>query len=176
MLIAAFQESGDKASLEVLVRQHIGRVRSMIFSMVLNEADADDLTQEVFLRVAQALGGFRKKARFSTWLFRIAMNTTNDFLRKKQRSPIASETELPALVAGDPVPSDQLAIREADAQISTALAALSPRLRAAITLTAIHDLETAEAARIENCTVAVMYWRVHQARQLLKAKLKGQLS
>lgn len=174
-LVAEFQQTGERACLETLIGKHIGKVRAMIYPMVLNDADADDLTQEVFSRVVHALGGFRNTARFSTWLYRIVMNTTTDFLRKKQRMPITTEKDLPTLVDQGALPSDQLTGRETDIQITEALASLSPCLRAAITLTAIHGLEPAEAARIEGCAIATLYWRVHQARRLLRKKLGGRL-
>jgi len=147
----------------------------MIYHMVLNDADADDLTQEVFIRVVHAIGGFRRTARFSTWLYRIAMNTTTDFLRKKQRKPVATEKDLSTLIDNGASPPDQLTARETDTQITEALASLSPCLRAAMTLTAIHGLKAAEAARIEDCAIAIMYWRIHQARRLLRKKLGGRL-
>jgi RNA polymerase sigma-70 factor (ECF subfamily) len=62
-------------------------VRSMLYQMVLNDADADDLTQEVFLRVVRGLGQFDGRARFPTWLYRIVMNTARTFLGKKGKSP-----------------------------------------------------------------------------------------
>lgn len=170
-LVADFQQMGKRDCLEALIRRHIGKVRAMIYPMVLNDADADDLTQEVFMRVAQAIGGFRQTARFTTWLYRIAMNTTVSFLRTRRRAPAACETDLSALVDQNPVPPDQLAVQETEIRITKALASLSPRLRAAITLTAIHGMEAAEAAKIEGCALATFYWRIHQARRLLKNKL-----
>lgn len=174
-LIVDFKQGGNQTCLETVIKRHIGKVRAMIYHMVLNDADADDLTQEVFIRVVHAIGGFRNTARFSTWLYRIVMNTTTDFLRKKQRMPITTEKDLPTLVDKGAMPPDQLAIRETDNQIAEALALLSPCLRAAITLTAIHGLKAAEAARIEGCAIAIMYWRIHQARRLLRKKLGGKL-
>jgi len=173
-LVSDFQQTGDRACLEALIKQHIGKVRAMIYPMVLNHADADDLTQEVFIRVVRAIGGFRSTARFSTWLYRIAMNTATDFLRKKQRRPL-TEDDLSTLVDQKALPPGQLTDREADIQITAALALLRPCLRAALTLTAIHGLEPAEAARIEGCATATMYWRIHQARRLLQKKLGGKL-
>ena len=67
-LVERFRDSGDLGHFDELVRRHIGPVRRMAFSMVLNHADADDLTQEVFLRVARGIGNFRGQAKFSTWL------------------------------------------------------------------------------------------------------------
>lgn len=174
-LIADFKRAGDRTFLETLIKRHIGKVRAMIYHMVLNDADADDLTQEVFIRMAHAICGFREASSFPTWLYRIALNTTVSFLRKKQRMPVATETDLAVLVDGAALPNDQIAANETDCLIAKALASLSPRLRAAISLTALDGLEAAEAARIENCSLATMYWRIHHARRLLRKKLESLL-
>ena len=174
-LVTDFQQTGNTDSLETLIRRYIGKIRALIYPMVLNDADADDLTQEVFILVVRAIGGFQRKSRFSTWLYRIAMNTTNSFLRKKQRIPPATDSDLPTLIDQAPIPPDRLAMLEIDHNISEALASLSPCLRAAINLTAIHGLKAVEAARIAGCSIAVLYWRVYQARRLLRMKLRKQL-
>lgn len=172
-LIADFKQGGDRACLEAVIKRHVGKVRAMIYHMVLNDADADDLTQDVFIRMVNAICGFREASSFSTWLYRIAMNTTVGFLRKKQRMPVATESDLTVLVDGAALPHDKVSADETDGLIAKALASLSPRLRAAISLTAIQGLEAAEAARIEGCALATMYWRIHHARRLLRKKLEG---
>lgn len=172
-LIADFKRRGDRTCLEIIIKRHIGKVRAMIYHMVLNDADADDLTQEVFVRMVHAISGFRKKSGFPTWLYRIAMNATISFLRKKQRLPVTTETDLAGLIDSAALPHDKVSANETDGLITKALSSLSPRLRAAISLTAIHGLEVAEAARIEGCALATIYWRIHHARRLLRKKLES---
>lgn len=171
-LVAAFRTTGEIRALNGLAERHIPRVRALLHQMVLNEADADDLTQEVFLRAFHGLEGFEGRSRFSTWLYRIAMNTARTFLRSRTRTPACRGEELaeePDRGGGGP---DQAAMaRELDADIEAALGSLSPTLRAAIVLTAIHGLNGREAARIEGCATATMYWRVHKARKILKRQL-----
>ena len=80
-LVDDFQQTGEMRNLDELVHRHIGKVKAMIYPMVLNQADADEITQDVFIRMANGVTGFQNKAMFSTWLYRIAMNTTHSFLR-----------------------------------------------------------------------------------------------
>ena len=176
-LVRQFQTSGATADLEVLFGRHMTRVRQMIFPIVLNASDADDLAQEVFIRAARSLHDFRGEARFSTWLNRIAINTSLTFLRSRRRKPdFAGEEELAVQPAPHVSPSRAAAHGELDAAIESALARLAPELRAALTLTAIHGLKPAEAAASLGCLTSTLYWRVHQARKLLRAELQDHLS
>ena len=170
-LVDRFMETGEICYLNELVRKHISKVRAMIYPMVLNNADADDLTQEVFLRVTRSIADFRKKASFSTWLYRITMNTTHSFLRKKSRNPVAHDIEPSEQPDSSSNPAGAMITEETDSQISHALASLSPSLRSAITLTAIHGMSVKEAAVADGCLAATMYWRVHEARKILRRKL-----
>jgi RNA polymerase sigma-70 factor, ECF subfamily len=171
-LIAEYRQSGDTGCLDELVVRHTGKVRAMIYTMVLNEADADDLTQEVFLRAVRHIGSFRREARFSTWLYRIAVNTTRSHL-KRRRSPLdgfnGDQPESAGPLALEP--DNAIMNGELDGEISRALAGLPPDLRAAITLTVIQGMDVREAASVAGCLRATMYWRVHEARKRLKRRL-----
>jgi RNA polymerase sigma-70 factor, ECF subfamily len=172
VLVEQFVDTGDSRHADELVGRHLGKVRAMIYAMVLNNADADDLAQATFSKAFAALPRFRREARFSTWLYRIAMNTVRDFLRRRARNPVDARDDIPDVPARSASPDDSLMNREEDALVASALAALSPPLRAAITLTAIQGLSVTEAAHIEGCLTATLYWRVHHARKLLKKSLE----
>ena len=174
-LVDEFRDSGVISHLDELVRRHIGKVRAMVYPIVLNDADADDVTQEVFLRVVNGLAGFRKRARFSTWLYRITMNTVRSFVKKRGVSPLRHLSDPPDAADSAPGPAVRVAAGELDAQITDALAKLSPSLRSAITLTKIHGMSVRQAAEAEACLAATMYWRVHEARRVLRTKLDGQM-
>lgn len=171
-LAAMFTESGEMRYFDELVRRHAGKVRAMIYPMVFNDADADDLTQEVFLRIVNNIRLFRKESLFSTWLYRIVMNTTRSHLRRKVRTPVDFREEVPEWSDSMPSPDRILMAGETGEQVERAMAELSPILRAAITLTAIHGMSVGEAAKVEGCLAATMYWRVHEARRLLRKKLE----
>lgn len=175
-LVGAFQATRRPEVFDCLVRRHLERVNSMICRMGLCHDDADDLTQEVFLRAAKGLAGFREGAEFSTWLYRITMNVTRTFLRRRTQAAAGR-----ALQAADPAERHSAAADECAADrermdaIAQAMDALPLAFRAAIVLTAIHGASNSEAARIEGCSLPTMYWRVHKARKLLRERLRGML-
>ncbi len=176
-LLAHFEKTCDLRHINTLVRRHVGRIRGVIFAMVQDDADADDLTQEVFLKAVNKLDGYDKRSKFSTWLYRIAMNTTKDFLRcKKRTTPTCNPAHVP-LFQGRPLSAvDSLITKEVISDIDVAIGTLSPKLRSAIVLTAIEGLSVREAARVEKCLSSTMYWRVHQARKLLRGSLAKHLN
>ena len=175
-LVERCQDAKCAQSASELVQRHLRRIRAVIFPMVLNHDVADDLTQETFLRAWRGLSGFRAEARFSTWLTRIAWNVVNDEIARRERSamPMSDLVEPVCSSAGGP---DDVALhRELDQQIAAALASLSTKLRAAIVLTGLQQLSPDEAAELEGCTVATMYWRIHEARRLLEERLASYLA
>jgi RNA polymerase sigma-70 factor (ECF subfamily) len=171
-LIAAYRDTHDLACLDALVARHTPRLRGFLFNLVLDRADADDLTQEVFLRACRGLDTFRRQAKFSTWLYRIAVNTANSFRETRGRSPLTAVVELPETPGPTALRADeQVHGRERDATIREALAALSLPLRTALVLTAIEELPIPEAARRAACPLATFYWRLHQARKQFRREL-----
>lgn len=175
-LVARYRESRADAALDELVRRHVPKVRAMIFQMVLDHSVADDLTQETLLRAVRAIDSFEGRAQFGTWLYRIAMNTTHGFLDRRSRSPVVFQAELADQGSGDSRPDRAAANAELLAQVEAAIATLSPKLRAAIVLTALQGLSPREAAEIEDCGESTIHSRVHEARKQLKHKLRGYLS
>ena len=173
-LVARSQASGCAESLDELLRRHLRKVRSLVFSMVLNHSRADDLTQEVFLRAIRGLKGFRAEAKFSTWLFRIAWNVLQDE-RSQRETAFDDAKPLGALASSSDSPDRVALQRELDQQIEAGLAGLSPKLRAAIVLTSLQQLSAEEAAKLEGCSTATMYWRIHEARRQLQARLANYL-
>ena len=167
--------------LDELVARYLGKVRGTVYAMVLDAALADDLTQEVFLRAIRGLAGFDGRAKFSTWLYRVAMNTTHSFLARRNRSPVTFHPDPPdrppdrTHEAGQS-PEGAAMECELDAAIRAALADLTPKLRAAIVLTTLEQKNATEAARIEGCSIATMYWRIHEARKQLKRRLERHLA
>lgn len=172
-LVAAWRASGDRGALDVLASRHLATVRRMVHSMTLDDGLADDLAQEVLLRAFRSLGSFEGRSRFTTWLYRIAMNTVNRALERQRRSPIDGGVTLPdrATSRADS-PEARARGTEFDGAVGRALAALPPKLRAAIVLVSMEELDPAEAARIEGCTRATIYWRIHEARKRLAETLR----
>ncbi len=132
-------------------------------------ADAEDLTQETFLRAFRQLSSFRGESKFSTWLCQIAMNLSLNWrAREGRRSNIHSKWAEDALSSSPDKFPDELSQR-----VQRALDKLPPKQRAAIVLAVYEDRSHAEAAKLLNCTEATVSWRVFAARQKLKRLLKG---
>jgi RNA polymerase sigma-70 factor (ECF subfamily) len=144
----------------------------MLYQMVLDSSLADDLTQEVFLRVIRGLSTFGGRAKFSTWLYRVAMNAARSFLAGRRRSPVDFHPELPERAqTRNPQPECAAMVAELESAVEDALGELSPPLRGAIVLTSLQRFDVKEAARIEGCATATMYWRIHEARRQLRKRL-----
>ncbi len=172
-LVASYLHASNQDALAQLVDRNLDRVRRVVYPMVLNHADTDDVVQEVFVRVVQGLGSFRQEAQFSTWLRRVTMNTVYRFLEKRKRT----RTPGPATTDGVEAPCDcqpEQAIlhAELDEAIGRALQQLPAELRGALVLTVFEDVTPADVATIEGCSRATVYWRVHRARRTLKLLLK----
>ena len=134
---------------------------------------ADDLTQDVFAKVFKSLTTFRGESAFDTWIHRIAVNVTYGHLRQSRLRKTSAV--LVDVVDTDAVPSSRVLESEQRDRLADALASLKPALRTAIVLTVLQGMTAIEAAEIEKCSVGTMYWRIHQARQALKAALKDWL-
>jgi RNA polymerase sigma-70 factor, ECF subfamily len=172
-LVDFFRESSEIHYFDALVGRYVAKIRGLVYSMVLNHADADELTQDVFVRVVNGIGGFKSQAKFSSWLYRIALNTTRSFLGKRARSPIEHRDRIPERADHAASPAERLDLRKTQDDVARALAALSPALRAAITLTVLQGLSVKDAAAAEGCLTTTMYWRVHEARTQMGKALEA---
>ncbi|HEY3860306.1 MAG TPA: sigma-70 family RNA polymerase sigma factor [Verrucomicrobiae bacterium] len=163
--------NGDHAAFELLVQAHQRMVFSIIYRMTGSVSDAEDLTQETFLRAHQQLESFRGESKFSTWLGRIAVNLSLNWrAREGRRGEIHARWAQDAIVDGGAAGElpDELSRR-----VQAALQRLPGVQRAALILTAYENQSHAEAARALNCNEATISWRVFAARQKLKRWLKG---
>ena len=162
-------QTGDPAAFEALVRNHQRMIHSLTFRMTGSLADAEDLAQETFLRAYAQLDSFRGTAKFSTWLYRIAMNTCLNWKQSEARRfqlHASAAKELAVQHAGDEA-SPQAQSNE----VQTALLKLPAQQRAAIVLTIYDGLNHAEAAQILNCSETTVSWRVFAAKRKLKKLL-----
>jgi RNA polymerase sigma-70 factor (ECF subfamily) len=171
-LLQRFQETADSPSLELLLGRYLRPIRSFVYQMLGDEADADDVTQETFLRAWRGIHRFEGRSSFATWLYRIAANTSRSFLRRRAlRSHRPLDTVQEPSAPSFREPDRKAAQVEIDGEIRQALDGLSPKLRAALVLTVMQGFSVRDAARIESCTTATIHWRVHRARRLLRPKL-----
>lgn len=175
-LVADYLDGGDQEALARLIDRNLDHVRQIVYPMVLNHADTDDVVQEVFVRVVKGLGSFRRDAQFSTWLRRVTMNTVYRFLQQRRRRRSQESETGGRSEAACTIQADQAALHgELDEAIGRALGELSPELRGALVMTVFEGVTPAELAAIEGCSRTTVYWRVHRARKALKKRLKDWL-
>ena len=158
------------------------RVYSVIYRVVNNPEDAHELAQQSWVKAWQRLGSFKGEARFFTWLYRLAMNTTLDHLRRRarQREIELSEATEAADDAGTPdwpavsadTPDRELAGREVREAFQRALETLSPEHRAALILREVEGRSYREIADIMKCRIGTVMSRIFYARRAIQEGLK----
>jgi RNA polymerase sigma-70 factor (ECF subfamily) len=183
--LVAQAQKGDHASYDALVTRHRGRIFAMIRNMIHHEADAWDLSQEVFIKAWNALPRFEAKARFSTWLYRIAHNVVYDWTRKRK---IESAGELNDGIfereridsssfttpSGGESPDATMAHGELRMKIEAALAKISPEHREVVLLKDVQGLSYKEIAEVTACSLGTVMSRLFYARQKLQTLLKDE--
>ena len=171
--------NGEPSAFRTLVERHYQKIFGLALGMVRNRDDALDLTQEAFLHVHRAIGGFRFSAKFSTWLYRIVTNLCIDHFRRLGRSP--HTIELPALEEetapmqwADPAaerPDDAAHRSEVRQALERAFAQLSPSHRAVMVLRELEGLSYEEIATVMGCSIGTVMSRLHYARKRLQTLL-----
>jgi RNA polymerase sigma-70 factor, ECF subfamily len=163
--LIARSRNGDWAAFAALVRLHQRMVYSLAYRMSGSSADADDLAQETFIRAHQSLGSYRGASRFSSWLYRIALNQCLNWRSRERRRGVVDRqwTDAEALATPDDVEGER---------VQRALNQISPKQRAAIVLTVYEGMTHAEAASVLGCAEKTLSWRLFAARRRLSRLLK----
>jgi RNA polymerase sigma-70 factor, ECF subfamily len=179
--LVARARQGDMAAYEVLVTRYRGRIYGMIYHMTGSDADARDLSQEVFIKAWRALPQFEDRAKFTTWLHRITQNAVIDWVRKRRIRPgtefndeVAAAPEAAAVTVprGNARPDHALEHRELGERIREALAQLSPEHRAVVLLKEIEGLSYQEIADTVGCAIGTVMSRLFNARKRLQELLQ----
>jgi RNA polymerase sigma-70 factor (ECF subfamily) len=172
--------SGNEAAWEDLVRLHTRRVYSVCYRFTGTNTEAQDLTQEVFLRVFRTLKTFRAgEGSFSVWLNRLTRNLLIDHYRrtKQQRSTESIEEQLPRIEESTAITSrtdGMLAGREASEMLQAALQKLSPELRETVILRDVEELEYREISQVLNVPEGTVKSRLNRGRAELARILRRQ--
>jgi len=159
--------SGRKEAFEMLVRKYQNRILNIVYSLIGQDQESEDIVQEVFLKVYHHLKSFKKKAQFSTWLYRIAVNTVYDFLRQR-RQKITKDFTLEKIATSYDNPQEAYFKKEKEKMLKIALSKVPLKYRTALIFKDIDDLSYEEIARILNCRLGTVESRIYRARQILK--------
>ena len=165
-------QRGDERAFTLIVRAYEAPVFNYVLRMVGNRTLAEDLTQDVFLRVFQGLRGYSLHARFTTWLFQVAKNRVVDELRSVERRPRSLMTidDAPRLEVVD-APIER---SEAITALWRGVEALSPDLKEALLLRDIAGFSYNEIADTLDVTLATVKWRIFKARDEVQQALEEQ--
>lgn len=173
-------QAGDRAAFEALVGRYQSKVYRLAVGLTHNDHDAEEILQEVFLKVYQNLAEFERKSAFSSWLYRIALNATYMKLRERKGKTLVpldsatgqiEEASMEANHDWSDRPDDQLHTSEAMAIIEQAVEKLPDEFKSVLILRDIEGFSNEEAGEILDLTVPAVKSRLHRARLILRQRL-----
>ena len=168
---------GDADSFNQLILRWERPIYALAYRTIGREEDARDVCQETFFRAFRALPAFKGQAKFSSWLYRIALNLCRDWIRKQRRAPVVQPpdgVEITDLAAAcEPVESveDLVIRRDLSAAVEEAMALLPEEQRTAIILKEYHGLTFQEIADLMKCPLSTVKTRVYQGLTTLRKHL-----
>jgi RNA polymerase sigma-70 factor (ECF subfamily) len=154
-----------------LLETKLPMLRRVVFCIIKNEHDTDDVIQNALLKAWQKFDAYAKRAQLSSWVCRIACNQAYDLFRRRQRE--ARNLERLELHNGQ---SNNDAAAERLARARSAMNKLPPKFHAVMNLTVFEEITPEEAASLLGCTVSTVYWRIHKARKLLARQLVDEVN
>ncbi len=166
------------------MRRYQERIYATVYHMTSNHEDANDLAQEAFIKAFHALKSFKGGSSFYTWVYRIAVNKTINFLKQRKNRTHLSLNDLdinaendPDLVAltSDKTPRREVNLSELQEKLNTAMLKLSPVHRLVVTLHDVQGLSHEEIGKIMDCNIGTVRSRLFYARQQLQALLSDYL-
>ncbi|HEV2390734.1 MAG TPA: sigma-70 family RNA polymerase sigma factor [Verrucomicrobiae bacterium] len=175
---------GDLGAYDDLVRRYQERIYATVYHMTSNHEDANDLAQEAFIKAFHALKSFKGGSSFYTWVYRIAVNKTINFLKqRKNRAQISlddldfnaeHDPDLMALIS-DKTPRREVNLIELQEKLNESMQKLSEPHRLVVTLHDVQGLSHEEIAEIMDCNIGTVRSRLFYARQQLQAYLSDYL-
>ena len=175
---------GDLPAYDELIQIFQERIYATTYNMTSNHEDAHDLTQEAFIKAYRSLPTFKGKSSFYTWIYRIAVNRTINFLKKRNRRVNLSLNDMDANVENNPelvsliserTPRRDVNLRELQEKLNEAMQRLSESHRLVVTLHDIQGVPHDEIGKIVNCNTGTVRSRLFYARQQLQAYLSDYL-
>lgn len=177
-LVAAFQ-AGDIAAFDTLVGRWDRKIQGVIFRLVGSHEEARDVSQETFLKAYRALGTFKREARFSSWLYQIAVNATRDRLRRRRRRNDLSlddvdESTESALRDGSPTAFELVETRDLSRLVAAAIAELPDEQREVVILKEYQGLTFPEIADALDVPLSTVKTRLYRGLGQLRLRLERQ--
>jgi len=179
---ASVARSEDRQAFDELVERYHKQAYNIAYRMTGNHADAEDLTQEAFIRAFRFFGQYKRELPFDSWLYKIMSNAFVDTLRRRPKAqirsldaPVATEDGEAFLDIADPSdgPEDLVLSREMDSRIQSALGSMPEDFRLAVIYADIEGLSYEEIADAMSCSIGTVRSRLHRGRKLLRDRLKA---
>jgi RNA polymerase sigma-70 factor, ECF subfamily len=176
--LVAKSMSGDADSFNQLVLRWERPIYALAYRVIGRDEDARDVVQETFLRAFRALPGFKGQAKFSSWLYRIALNLCRDWIRRRKRTPVVDTPEgvdiIELAAEQGPVESieDLVARREMSRVVAEGMQRLPEEQRTAIVLKEYHGLTFQEIAELQGCPLSTVKTRLYQGLSVLRRHLE----
>lgn len=168
-------QAGDRSAFDELVRRYRPRIFALALHLTGDESEADDITQDAFLKAYRAIDRFAGRSEFFTWLYRIAVNKAHNARRDRRRrreGPLDDprvEKALETDAMGNPARAAEL--RRTYSRLLAELDRLPDAMRTTVVLVALQGMSHGEAAVIQSCSAGTIAWRIHKARARLKRAL-----
>jgi RNA polymerase sigma-70 factor, ECF subfamily len=181
LLLVERVQSGDQEAFGLLVSKYQRKLLRLVMRLVRDPAEAEDVTQEAFIKAYRALPNFRGDSAFYTWLYRIGVNTAKNWLvANGRRMPLMSEIvddetesiEEGILLRDDATPDRVLMSRQIGETVNAAMDALPEDLRTAISLREIEGLSYEEIAQVMDCPIGTVRSRIFRAREAIATRLR----
>lgn len=160
--------NGDSEAFSALVAEYYMMIYKTAYKWCGNKEDAEDIAQDVCIKLGRSITTFRMDSRFSTWLYRIVVNATKDFQRKRKDHVDVDDVQVMADAAGDDI-EQQAECQEMWQHVQQ----LPEKQRDAILLIYSEDLSHAEAAEIMECKESTVSWYIHEAKKQLNIWMGG---
>lgn len=169
--LAAQAARGSRTAFATLLERHYERVFRMAWRWTGNQTEAEDIAQDVCVKLASAIRSYRGDATFSTWLHRVAYNVMIDRSRTRRHETLPGTDNVIALFDGVDIQTPETVL--IGAQLWDAVRALPGQQRDAVLLIYAQDLSHKEAAEVMGCSEKTVSWHLHEAKKRLKGMLEA---
>jgi RNA polymerase sigma-70 factor (ECF subfamily) len=177
-------QTGDTSAFDILVERYKERLYATVYHMTANHEDANDLVQETFIKAYKSLRSFRGQSSFYTWVYRIAVNRTINFIKRRKNRNQFSLDDVDSSIQNDPdlvemmshvTPRREAGLTELHEKLNEAVQKLSEPHRAVVTMHDVQGMTHADIAQVMKCSEGTVRSRLFYARQQLQALLSDYL-
>ena len=175
--LVAIARKGDVDAFTELAKRYQQRVFQIVFWMTKNQQDADDLCQEAFLHAYKHLASYKQRSSFYTWIYRIAVNLTFNFLKKRTREIKRSQMPVEECFDRNAESLQQLSPeksslrKELNEKLNHAISSLPDPYKISFVLVVFQGMSHNQASKVLGCSENTVSWRMFKARKMLQSKL-----